>query len=161
MKKFCLTVALVLFTKSIPAAASIISGSVTGGTALTAGGTFLKLTVPLPNLFGPPDSVGNDNFQSPDLFGFDEDQNILLTAPLTVDVGASSLPAGTVVASHYIFFDPGPSEHVIGTVDFDSDVLAIITSTVNLAASDFLSKHRRQLPRSAGPGLGSGGLGHN
>jgi hypothetical protein len=139
MKKFCLTVALVLFIKSIPAPASIISGSVTGGTALTAGGTFLKLTVPLPNLFGPPDSVGNDNFQSPDLFGFDEDQNILLTAPLTVDVGASSLPAGTVVASHYIFFDPGPSEHVIGTVDFDSDVLAIITSTGNLAASDFLS----------------------
>jgi hypothetical protein len=43
------------------------------------------------------------------------------------------------VASHYIFFDPGPRLHIIGTVDFDSNVLAIITSTANLAASDFLA----------------------
>jgi hypothetical protein len=43
------------------------------------------------------------------------------------------------VASHYIFFDPGPTLRVIGTVDFDSDVLAIITSTGNLADSDFLA----------------------
>jgi hypothetical protein len=112
---------------------------VTGGSAQTAGGTFVKLTVPLSNLFGTPDSVGDDNFQSPNLFGFDEDQNILLTAALTVDVGANPIPAGTTVASHYIFFDPGPSQHVIGTVNFDSDVLAIITSTTHLAASDFLA----------------------
>ncbi len=63
---------------SAPAVAEIISGAVTGGTALTAGGTFVKLTPPLPNLFGPPDSVGNDDFQSPNLYGFDEDQNILI-----------------------------------------------------------------------------------
>ncbi len=99
----------------------------------------MKLSVPLPNLFGTPDSVGNDNFQSPDLFGFDEDQNILLIAPLSVDVGASPIPAGTTVASHYIFFDPGPTEHVVGTVDFDSDVLAIISSTALLAESDVLA----------------------
>ncbi len=119
--------------------ASIISGTVTGGTAMMAGGTFVKLTVPLTNPFGTPDSVGNDNFQSPNLFGFDEDQNILLLAPLVLDVGTSPIPAGTIVASHYVFFDPGPTEHVIGTVNFDSDILGIITSTTNLAASDFLA----------------------
>jgi hypothetical protein len=119
--------------------ATIISGAVTGGTAQTAGGTFVKLTVPLPNPFGAPNSVGNDNFQSPDLFGFDEDQNIVLAAPLAVDVGPSPIGAGVTVASHYIFFDPGPSQHVIGTVDFDSEVLGIITSTGLLAASDFLA----------------------
>jgi hypothetical protein len=43
------------------------------------------------------------------------------------------------VASHYVFFDPGPSQNVIGTVDFDSDVLAIITTTDHLATSDFLA----------------------
>lgn len=112
---------------------------VTGGTAQTAGGTFVKLTVPLSNPFGPPDSVGNDNFQSPNLYGFDEDQNILLTAPLTVDVGSSPIPAGTLLASHYVFFDPGPTQHMVGTVNFDSDVLAIITATDTLAASDFLA----------------------
>lgn len=139
MKQLCVAVALLTFTTSIPATATIIGGSVTGGTAQTAGGTFVKLTVPVPNPFGPPNSVGNDTFQSPNLFGFDEDQNILLAAPLTVDVGTSPIPAGTIVASHYIFFDPGPSQHIIGTVDFDSDVLAILTSTGTLAASDFLA----------------------
>ena len=139
MNKLVVAMALLVFTTSIPAAAEIIGGTVTGGTAFTAGGTFVKLSVPLSNPFGAPDSVGNDNFQSPDLFGFDEDQNILLAASLTVDVGSSPIPAGTLVASHYIFFDPGPSQHIIGTVDFDADVLAIITSTTNLAASDFLA----------------------
>jgi hypothetical protein len=123
----------------LPADATIIDGAVTGGSAFTAGGIFLKLTVPLANPFGPANSVGNDTFQSPNLFGFDEDQNMVLVAPLVVDVGSSPLPAGTTVASHYIFFDPGPSQHAIGTVNFDSDVLAIITSTTNLAASDFLA----------------------
>jgi hypothetical protein len=122
-----------------PARATIISGDVTGGSALTAGGVFVKLTPPLNNPFGPPNSVGNDNFQSPNLFGFDENQNIVLTAPLAVDVGSSPLPVGTVVASHYVFFDPGPSLHMIGHVNFDSDVLAIITTTNHLAASDFLA----------------------
>jgi hypothetical protein len=123
----------------LASSADIIGGVVTGGTAFTAGGTFVKLTVPLANPFGPPNSVGDDNFQSPNLYGFDEDQNILLTAPLTVDVGSSPIPAGTVVASHYIFFDPGPTQEVIGTVNFDSAVLGIITSTTTLANSDFLA----------------------
>ena len=109
MKKPGLALASLAFMVSVPATATIIGGSVTGGTAQTAGGTFVKLTVPLSNPFGPPNSVGNDNFQSPNLFGFDENQNILLAAPLTVDVGTSPIPAGSTVASHYIFFDPGPS----------------------------------------------------
>ena len=85
---------LLALTLSIPAGATIISGTVTGGTAFTAGGVFVKLTVPLANPFGTPNSVGNDTFQSPNLFGFDEDQNILLAAPLVVDVGSSPIPAG-------------------------------------------------------------------
>ena len=63
----------------------------------------------------------------------------MLVAPLTVDVGSSPLKAGTIVASHYVFFDPGPDQSVVGTVNFDADVLAIITSTSNLANSDFLA----------------------
>ena len=115
-----LTIAVALFSLlPAPASATIVGGNVTGGTAQTDGGVFVKLTLPLSNPFGPPDSVGNDNFQSPNLFGFDEDQNIVLTVPLAIDVGTSPLPAGTIVASHYIFFDPGPTQRVIGTVNFD------------------------------------------
>jgi hypothetical protein len=137
--KVALAITALLISAASIADATIIGGNVTGGTAQTEGGTFVKLGVPLSNLFGPPDSVGDDNFQSPDLFGFDESQNIFLTAPLSVDVGASPIPAGTTVASHYVFFDPGPTLHVVGTVDFDSNVLAIITSTTLLAASDILA----------------------
>lgn len=131
--------ALLAFAMSVSVQATIISGSVTGGTAFGAGGTFVKLTPPLANPFGPPNSVGNDTFQSPNLFGFDEDQNILISAPLVTDTGLSPIPVGTIVASHYIFFDPGPSQSIIGTVNFDSDVLAILSSTGNLANSDFLA----------------------
>ena len=119
------------------AQASTISGTVTGGTAFAAGGTFVKLTPPLPNPFGPPNSVGNDTFQSPNLFAFDELQAVLLAAPLLVDVGAN-IAAGTLISSQYVFFDPGPTQTVVGTVNFSTTVLAIITSTGNLAASDFL-----------------------
>jgi len=139
MNRLGIAAGFLVFAASFPASATIVSGVVTGGTALAAGGTFVLLTVPLMNPFGPPDSVGNDNFQSPDLYGFDEDQNILLTAPLMVDVGSSPIPAGTVVASHYVFFDPGPSEQVIGTVNFDAPILGILTSTNSLAATDFLA----------------------
>lgn len=138
-QRFLIAGTLLALVLAAPLPATIIGGTVTAGTAFTAGGTFVKLTPPLPNPFGAPNSVGNDTFQSPDLFGFDEDQNILLATPLVVDVGSSPIPAGSTVASHYIFFDPGPSQHIVGTVDFDSDVLAIITSTGNLAASDFLA----------------------
>lgn len=121
------------------AEASIIGGSVTGGTAFTAGGVFMQLTPPLSNPFGPTNSVGNNNFQSPNLYAFNEDQNILLAAPLQTNVGLDPIPAGTVVASHYVFFDPGPTQSIIGTVDFDADILAIITGRNTLSASDFLA----------------------
>ena len=56
---------------------------------------------------------------------------------LNVNIGTSPI-AGETVASHYIFFDPDPSTTITGTVNFDSDVIGIITSTGLLAASDFL-----------------------
>src|SRR5262245_15107448 len=134
-----LTLLLVLVGFSRYASADVISGTVTGGTALGAGGTFVRLTPPLPNPFGPANSVGNDTFQSPNLFAFNEDQNIMLSGPLNVDIGSGTVPTGTIVASHYVFFDPGPLQTIIGTVNFDSDILGIMTSTGNLAASDFLA----------------------
>lgn len=114
------------------ATATIIDGDVTGGSAFTNGGVFQKL-------FPPIGDLGQDNFQSNNLFGFDEDQNITLGAPLAANIGLSPLPAHTEVASHYVFFDPGPFRQVVGFVEFDAEVLAVMTSTANLAASDFLA----------------------
>lgn len=129
--RFALGLAAALAMAS--ASATIVRGNViTGG----PGATFVKLPVPF-TASTPDNTVGNDTFQSPNLFGFDESQNILLVAPLAMDFGGT-LAAGTQVASHYIFFDP-QSGSINGTVDFDSDVLGIITSTALLAASDSLA----------------------
>jgi len=125
------------------------SATITGG-YVTTPGNFLNVSpppIPSPSGICAPNSVGANCHQTPDLWGFDEDQNIIIPAPLavdditgdgTVDPGAA-LPTGSTVASHYIFFDPGPSRRLTGCVSFDSDVVATVFLTTNLAGSDYLA----------------------
>ena len=136
--------------------AIVTSGAVTGGTALTIdGGVFQKLTPPI-------GMVGNDNHQSPNLFAFDETQNVVIPAGgVTTNqcfaaVGTCPIPEGTIVASHYVFFDPDPVRTQEGTVDFDSDVYAIISSTANLLASDFLITTNADYQNPGARGLEAG-----
>lgn len=86
-------------------------------------------------------TVGQDNFDTDHLYAFDEDQTITLTAPLAVDIGGSDgvIPAGSAVASHYVFFD-SIDGFQIGWVTFDAEILGIATQSDTLAASDFLAK---------------------
>lgn len=119
-------------------AAGSASATIISGTVSTVGAAFVKLAVPLTGA-NPSNTVGQDNFNSPNLFGFDESQNTTLTAALNPDVGAS-LASGTTVASHYVFFDPANSGgRVVGTVNFDADILAILSSTTTLGATDYLA----------------------
>lgn len=140
-----LTISISSFTDAF---ATATSGSVTGGSAQAAGGTYMKVSPPIPGPSGvcAANSVGDDCQQTPDLWAFDEDQNIVLAAPLTVDDsdgdGVSDgaiLPIGTTVASHYVYFDPGPTQDIQGCVNFDSNVVATIFTTNRLASSDFLA----------------------
>ncbi|GAB4520353.1 MAG: hypothetical protein Tsb0010_04680 [Parvularculaceae bacterium] len=119
------------------AQATIIGGGVTGGSSLSQGGIFIKLSVPFTES-NPDNTVGENTFQTPNLYGFDEDQNIMIGAELDVNVGTNP-QAGDVVASHYIFFDPGPSTSQTGFVDFDAPIFGVATSTSFLQASDFLA----------------------
>ncbi|ARE38284.1 hypothetical protein RGUI_0143 [Rhodovulum sp. P5] len=125
------------------ASATIIDGAITAGTALSAGGTFIKLTVPF--IESDPDStVGDDNFQSPNLYAFDEVQNIAVEdTPIPFDVGpdgsAGSVAVGAVVASHYIIFDPRQSLSLSGWVDFDSEIYGVVTETATFGPSDTLA----------------------
>lgn len=137
-KKHFLACMFLVATAAMPASATITGGSINSG---ASGATFIKLTVPFA-ASTPANAVGNNTFQTIHLYGFDEDQNITLGAALAVDVvpsGPLTLPTGTTVASHYIFFDPAGTTSIDGFVDFDSDIVAIITSTGNLLASDFLA----------------------
>lgn len=113
--------------------AIVVSGVITGGDVLGTG-NFINLS-PVVN----PLSVGNNNFQTHNLYAFDEDQNIHLSSPLDVDVGSGgAIAAGSTVASHYVFFDPINFISVIGQITFDSRILGVATSTGNLDDSDFL-----------------------
>ncbi len=131
---------------SMESVATIESGEVLGGESLAEGGSFIKLEVPFDES-DPDNTVGDDTFQNPNLYGFDEGQNIEITIDIAVDIladgsggeaGSGILPAGTTVASHYVFFDPAGTTSQFGTVSFDSDILAVLTSTETLEASDFL-----------------------
>lgn len=116
-----------------PVAAFILDGQITAG---APGGAFVKLQA------GKGTIVGADTFDSPDLYAFDEDQNITLPIDIEVDIppNAAPIPKGTVVAAHYVFFDPDAfGETQQGYVDFDSPVLGIATGRDTLANTDFLA----------------------
>jgi len=121
--------------------AAVISGTVTAGS-----GSFVELTAPFTEST-PVSTVGGDNFDNPNLYAFDESQNIVLPSAINVDNLADglggetiggSLPAGTVVASHYVFFDPTDFVNQQGTVTFDLPILAVLSSNTNLSATDSL-----------------------
>jgi hypothetical protein len=138
---------LFCYSVSISASATIVSGEVTGGKSLEEGGSFTKLSVPFTES-NPINTVGRDTFNNPNLYGFDEDQNIKIADDLVVDIladgkggsrGKGVIRAGKTVASHYIFYDPKRRATQTGRVIFDSNIVGIITSKVNLSASDSLA----------------------
>ncbi len=147
MKKLTVTFTFTLIAALLgpsPASwATVTGGAITGGSVLANGGMFQKLTPPLNNPFGTPNSIGNDTFQDNNLYAFDEGQNILVTMEIMVDDllgpdGAGVVPANSTVASHYIFFDPDLAESVVGTVTFDSDIYGVLFRDDTLGDSDFL-----------------------
>ena len=123
-----------------PSNAIILGGGVTEG----AGG-FTVLSLPFIAPDGKTNTVGNDNFDTFDLYAFNEDQNVTLTDTLSVNIGSdilagTTISAGTTVASHYVFYDPEGTSKITqkGFVDFDAPILGIITTKTLLDISDSL-----------------------
>jgi len=162
---------LILFTSSAHAivmngAVTDIAGTGAGRDAYDQQGVFTELTLPFNPPNGSQNTVGEDTFQTPNLYAFNEGQNILLNQAYSVDIG-TALVSGNTISSHYVFFDPNNSTDQQGWVDFDADIIAVITSTTNLDASDsflnnnvnYLNPAARGLERgdivSIGDGLGS------
>ncbi|MEL6220777.1 MAG: hypothetical protein AAFR79_20380 [Pseudomonadota bacterium] len=123
--------AAVLTPLSDPAAAFVLGGEIR---EQTGRGTFVKLD--------PSErfAVGADTFDTDNLYAFDEDQNIVLERAIRVEVGGigGEIPAGMVIASHYVFFDSLNGVH-IGYVDFDAPILGVAVSRETMAATDFLA----------------------
>lgn len=110
---------------SSPAAAAVEVGTVTGG---NSGGVF-ELKAPTAD---NKVTVGQDNQQSPNLFAMNERQNVALLRNI------AGIRAGTIVSSHYVWFDPRGSSTVVGTVSFAHRILAVLTTRNQLSNTDYL-----------------------
>ena len=125
---FCVCICICM---GVPAAATVMEGQIV---RQNGQGEFVKLD--------PKTSfdVGADTFDDDNLYAFDEDQNITLELPIRVDIGGEfgGIPAGSVVASHYVFFDSIAGIQ-IGYVDFDAPVLGVAAFQDTMAATDFLA----------------------
>ncbi|MGL6043259.1 MAG: PEPxxWA-CTERM sorting domain-containing protein [Sandaracinobacteroides sp.] len=122
-----LAVVALLLGAAGAADAAVVGGTVTGGT--TPGGFFV---------IAPPAQVGSDNQQSDNVFAWDEQQNVLLGSALVIDLGGTSIAAGTWISSHGIVFDSIAQQTFTGSITFDSAILGIVLRTDNLPGSDFL-----------------------
>lgn len=129
----------VVFTMILAFATSpFVHGVIVGGDVTAGTGSFVKLS-PGFTESDPDNTVGDDTFQNTNLYGFDEDQNVAVgPGGLMPDIGAF-LTEGTIVASHYIFFDPDRTASQEGYILFDANIFAVFTSTVSLAESDYLA----------------------
>ena len=124
----CTVAAAILSTQ---AAAFVLDGGII---RQNGQGTFVKLST------DRPFAVGADTFDDDNLYAFDEDQNITLDRPIQVDWGGEDgvIPEGTIVASHYVFFDSLAGVQM-GYVDFDAPILGIAAFQATMAATDFLA----------------------
>ncbi len=124
-------VVLALFTS--PSQAFILDGKVL---RQNGQGAFVKLDT------NEPFTVGFDTFDDDNLYGFDEDQNITLTEPVRVDIGGDKgiIAQGTVVASHYVFFD-SLSGIQYGYVYFDAPILGVAAFQDTMANTDYLANN--------------------
>jgi|GEM_PF-673997 hypothetical protein len=135
MKIILSIVAALAALLATPATQAIIIG----GAVETGDGAFIKLT-PGFTESDPDNTVGKNTFQNTNLYGFDESQNVAIGAGgLLPDIG-SFLDPGTIVASHYVFYDPKESSSQTGYVLFDADILALLTTKDSLAATDYLAE---------------------
>ena len=121
--------------------------AVAGAFISDSGGQLIQLSA------APPSVALNALESLTSAFAFDETQGFALTSPLTVDItapgsyaafpiGRSTIPAGTLVDSHLIHSDPARAVHFparrAGSITVADDILGVIVTTKNLAASDYL-----------------------
>ena len=148
LRSLCALAAASLACSSPLASAAIVGGDVIDG---TSGGVFELLAE-------PPAEAGPNTFQSPNLIGFDEQQRVVLDAPLVVGPDRI-LPIGSIVWSHYVVFDPNVGSTVEGYVDFDRPIVGILDTAEALeATADWLGAETTIYSFGNAIGLEQGGF---
>jgi hypothetical protein len=91
-----------------------------------------------PTMIEAPVSLGKNPFNQNEFFAFYEAQNVVLDKKLKVKGGF--VPAGELVSSQYVLFDPRGITRDTITITFDSEILGVIVNNKQLKKSDFLGK---------------------
>ncbi|MFZ4689996.1 MAG: PEPxxWA-CTERM sorting domain-containing protein [Polymorphobacter sp.] len=121
--------AAALAAVAVPAQAVITVGTLTGGNQFTRGGTFVLI---------PGGTVALNAFNTDNIYGLNEKQNVVLASDLVVQIGDSPILAGTGVNSHLIFADPAAAGTNIasGSITFRTKIRGVILLRSNLLASN-------------------------
>ena len=139
--RLVLTVLAALVLSGTLAEAAIINVTLNTGPGFEAN-KFVYLTPPWGSLSTPANTVGQNNFNVRDtLYAFDEFSGPL-SATVTPDLGPMlAIPAGTLVTSHFIFYDPSTIGDVGATIQFDQPILGVIRRTPSMNATDSVFAH--------------------
>jgi len=111
--------------------------------ALGATGVFAAVTSVTEDMVfldpSPASVVAGAHESSDEIYVFEEKQNVFLFSDLLTD-DSETIPAGTLVNSHLVHFDPvgSPSTmvSVSGTVNFDGEILGLFTTNAGLDDTD-------------------------
>jgi len=134
-----------ILLRSLPVAAASVAvlaahpsdAAIIGGSAIleNKGGEVVELEI----LDPPPSRVELNAINSLNVLGFNEKQNVILPQDVLADDGFDFskestspnvlIPTGTLVSSHFIFFDPPTANRRVrwsGQVTFEQDILGIV-----------------------------------
>lgn len=125
-------------------AAGVVLGAMSASASL---GAIVSVSGPnssdgtAPEIIAAPTDLLDDTVTNTGMQGFDEAQNVLLTAALSVDGGV--IPAGTRVDSHMIFLNTSTGSRTHFEVDwtFSGDILGVMSDSggmLEAASTSFL-----------------------
>jgi hypothetical protein len=113
----------------------------------------------------PPPSVVPGMGQAPNIWAFNEQQDVVLPFAIPVDAHPGDfvdepgdltpgwIPQGTCVSSHYLRYDPVNVNSAQGRVRFDREILGVALRPLTLDATNFLGAAATNYPPNAGAGV--------
>jgi hypothetical protein len=118
--------------------------------ATAAGAAVVSVTGSV-EVVSPPASVAAGSYESSNIRVWNEQQNVTLSAPVSVDISSSgnyvigatplsanTIAAGTCVNVHYVHFDPVATgfQSASGSVRFDDSILGVLVTDAGLASTN-------------------------
>jgi hypothetical protein len=143
---------------------TLVAGALALAGAISAAGVaraWIAAVQPAAILFTPP-SVVPGNPSAPDIWAFNEKQDVILPVPILLDVQPVNpgvklpadlnpvwIPAGTCVSSHYVHYEDTVLSTVTGGVRYVRPILGVAVRQPTLDATNFLGRAGVAYPTAA------------